>query len=249
MKKLLILLALCMVFSVVLVACNNNAGGGEDTTPEVTTDETPTDPGSEDPTTEEATTEDATTEDATTEDPTTEESTTEPLSPEPVEVNLADVAISGSYPDLWNGSQLVLNPAVGPTDPLAVMHYGAIHFGEMDLSGYTKVTVSYATPVDMDGTSAYLDQYNATAKRVLLLNAPSAVQEGVPFEYLPAEDAIVATATYEMSASNFEITTVEIDLTEVDYNGQLYLSFDFRTPDDELGAITYLVVVTGIVFE
>ena len=81
MKKLLVLLALCMVFSVVLVSCNNN-GNEDDTTPEVTTEPT-TDPGSEsesdDPTTEEPTTEDPTTEDPTTEEPTTEEPTEPPV--------------------------------------------------------------------------------------------------------------------------------------------------------------------------
>ena len=81
MKKLLVLLALCMVFSVVLVACNGDQGG-EDTTPEVTTEPT-TDPGSDsesdDPTTEEPTTEDPTTEDPTTEEPTTEEPTEPPV--------------------------------------------------------------------------------------------------------------------------------------------------------------------------
>ena len=81
MKKLLVLLALCMVISVVLVACTKEPGG-EDTTPEVTTEPT-TDPGSdsesEDPTTEEPTTEDPTTEDPTTEEPTTEEPTEPPV--------------------------------------------------------------------------------------------------------------------------------------------------------------------------
>ena len=89
MKKLLVLLALCMVFSVVLVACNNE--GTEDTTTDAATDaptteaptteapttETPT----EEPTTEAPTTEAPTTEAPTTEEPTTEEPTTEPVDP------------------------------------------------------------------------------------------------------------------------------------------------------------------------
>lgn len=82
MKKLLILLALCMVFSLVLVACDNDQGG-EDTTPEVTTEPTE-DPTSEEPTTEEPTTEEPS-EAPTTEEPTTEEVTTEPA-PQPVKV-------------------------------------------------------------------------------------------------------------------------------------------------------------------
>jgi hypothetical protein len=42
--------------------------------------------------------------------------------------------------------------------------------------------------------------------------------------------------------------TVEIDLTNVDYNGQLYLSFDFRNAENAFGALGYLVFVTDITF-
>ena len=101
MKKLLVLLALCMVISVVLVACTKEPQGGDDTTPdEVTTDPT-TDPGSdsesEDPTTEEPTTEDPTTEDPTTEEPTTEEPTEPPVVIDPVIVHL-------SFDQLYKGN-------------------------------------------------------------------------------------------------------------------------------------------------
>ena len=50
MKKLLVLLALCMVFSVVLVACNNNTENPEETTAGST--EAPTQGETEAPTTE-----------------------------------------------------------------------------------------------------------------------------------------------------------------------------------------------------
>ena len=40
--------------------------------------------------------------------------------------------------------------------------------------------------------------------------------------------------------------TVEIDLTDVDYNGQVVLSFDARNENNEFGAIGYLVYVMGI---
>ena len=93
MKKLLILLALCMVFSVVLVACNNETQSGEQTTDQVTTEapatEEPTTeaPTTEEPTTEEPTTEEPTTEAPTTEEPTTEEPTTDATDdPQPVKV-------------------------------------------------------------------------------------------------------------------------------------------------------------------
>ena len=49
-----------------------------------------------------------------------------------------------------------------------------------------------------------------------------------------------------MSATAGAVTTVEIDLSEVDYNGQVYLSFDFRNANNEFGATAYLIWVAGI---
>jgi hypothetical protein len=88
MKKLLVLLALCMVLSVVLVACT------EDTPTDETTDVTTEAPGTDAPTegttdaptegtTDAPTTEAPTTEAPTTEAPTTEEPTTEEPVPDP----------------------------------------------------------------------------------------------------------------------------------------------------------------------
>lgn len=78
MKKLLILLALCMVFSVALVACETTPD-----TPEQTTDaESTTEGATTEPTTD-ATTEEITTEPST--ETSTEEQTTEPA-PQPVKV-------------------------------------------------------------------------------------------------------------------------------------------------------------------
>ena len=95
MKKLLILLALCMVVSVLLVACTENEEQPEvttDATTEATTEEPTTEaptteaPTTEEPTTQAPTTEEPTTEEPTTEAPTTEEPTTEEPAPEPVKV-------------------------------------------------------------------------------------------------------------------------------------------------------------------
>ena len=91
MKKLLILLALCMVFSVALVACDNEPTGDGQTTDEVTTEAPTTEEPTEAPTTEATTEEpteaptDAPTTEAPTTEPTTEAPTTEPV-PEPVKV-------------------------------------------------------------------------------------------------------------------------------------------------------------------
>ena len=165
---------------------------------------------------------------------------------EPVDIDLTTVGITGSYPTVdvpINAGSLGLSEG-----HVITLHYGSINLGEMDLSQYSKVTVTYATPCGVANGMDMNAEYEATGKRVLLLNAPSAIQDGTAFELLPAEDAIVATAPYEISPVYSQIMTVEIDLTEVDYNGQLYLSFDFRNADNEFGALGYLVFVTEIAF-
>ena len=165
---------------------------------------------------------------------------------EPVDIDLTTVGITGSYPTVdvpINAGSLGLSEG-----HVITLHYGSINLGEMDLSQYSKVTVTYATPCGVANGMDMNAEYEATGKRVLLLNAPSAIQDGTAFELLPAEDAIVATAPYEISPVYSQIMTVEIDLTEVDYNGQLYLSFDFRNADNAFGALGYLVFVTEIAF-
>ena len=170
-----------------------------------------------------------------------------PAPAEPVEIDLSTVTATGSYP--------VLDTPIGPANlgltegHVYTLHYGSINLGEMDLSQFSKVTVTYATPCGVANGQDMNAEYEATGKRVLLLNAPSAIQEGSAFELLPAEDAIITTAPYEISPVYSQIMTVEIDLTEVDYNGQVYLSFDFRNANNEFGALGYLVFVAGITFE
>ena len=266
MKKLLVLLALCMVISVALVACDNGEQPGEQTTAGTTEAPTTEEPTTEAPTTEEATTEEATTEEATTEEatteeatteeatteePTTEEATTEEQTTEPDnswDVDFSKAPISGSYAEPWAGNLLI--PSLSAQDLIYVVHYGSINLGEVDLSKYSKVTVTYATPVGGDSAGGdFAAQYEATAKRVMLLNTASAIQENSAFEYLPEDSAIIASAQYSMSATHMALTTVEIDLSAIDYNGQTYLTFDFRDANNAFGATSYLIVVTDIVFQ
>ena len=163
---------------------------------------------------------------------------------EPVDIDLNSVGISGSWVAPMDGAGLGLEAGT----PVVALHYGSINLGEMDLSKYSKVTVTYVTPCGVLNNSDFNAEYEATGKRVLLLNTASAVQENTAFEYLPADDAIVTTEHYEMSSVTNEVKTVEIDLTEIDYNGQLYLTFDARNAENAFGAIGYLVYVVGITF-
>ena len=169
-------------------------------------------------------------------------------------VDLSAVTITGSYPTLWPGNGLATTPALNATDPMIVLHYGSIDLGEIDLSKYSKVTVTYGNMVgaytDVAGNPGnYDNEFNATQKRVMLTNTASSIQAGTAFENTPAQDAIITFANYEQSEASLVLRTVEIDLSAVDYNGQTYLTFDFRNEAGEFGYIANLVVITGIVFE
>ena len=156
-------------------------------------------------------------------------------------IDLSAVTSSGSYPT-------VDNPIPGSLFGAAhcyALHYGSINLGEMDLSKYSKVTITYSTPDDATVPTASAE-YNMTGKRVLLLNAPSAA-EGT-FEYLPEESAIITSTQYELSPASLIPTTVEIDLTEITYNGDVYLTFDFRNPNNEIAVNAYVIWVLDITF-
>ena len=268
-KHLLILLALVAALSLVFVACDKTPDEPADTTastdaPTEEPTDAPTEPESEDvtePATEESTTaapetqepetqepetQEPETQEPETQEPETEEPETEEIV-EPVDIDLTTVTATGSWPTV---DVPVNAPALGLGEDQHViaLHYGSIDLGEMDLSKFTKVTVTYVTPCGELNGSNFNAEYEATGKRVLLLNTLSAVQEGTAFELLPAEDAIITTNHYEMSSVPNEVKTVEIDLTEIDYNGRVILSFDARNANNEFGAIGYLVYVTGITF-
>ncbi len=137
-----------------------------------------------------------------------------------------------------------ITPALTADDTMIILHYGTISLGEVDLSQYSKVVVTYATPAGAD----YASQYDATQKRVMLLNAPSTNNDNPIFEDVANADAIIASSTYEMSAETGLLTTVEIDLATIDFNGETYLTFDFRTAENAIGATSYLIYLTGIAF-
>ncbi|MBQ7380176.1 MAG: hypothetical protein IJW70_10930 [Clostridia bacterium] len=169
-------------------------------------------------------------------------------------VDLNSVSISGSYPNLWPGNGLATTPALNATDSMIVLHYGSVNLGEIDLSKYSKVTVTYGNMVgdytDPAGNpGSYDNEFNATQKRVMLTNTASSVQDGTAFENTPAQDAIITYTNYEQSEASLVLRTVEIDLSAVEYNGQTYLTFDFRNEAGAFGYIANLIVVTSIVFE
>ena len=262
MKKTILILAFALLAAVSLtfVACDS-AKTPEDTNPDTTvTTDAPTEPVTEAPTSPEtdpdteAPTEEPTspeteapTEEITTEEETTEEETTEEdTEPETLEVDLEKVTVSSSlalFESLFTTADkdtcvddlvdVFGEPAIKDGVKIPLVYQGAIHLGDIDLSKYKKVTVTYAT----SSASGTVADYETTQKRAMLTQADT---KG---ELSPAEDAIIASAVYSIPSTTWQLTTVEIDLTNVDYSGALFLTFDFTE------GVNLYHAVTGVVFE
>ena len=98
----------------------------------------------------------------------------------------------------------------------ALLHQGAIYVGEMDLSQYSKVIITHGT----DNSQVTLDHYNANDKnRIILTNVDTHLVNS------PAEENIIAASTYELITS-WTVTEIEIDLTGINYNGPVYITWD-----------------------
>ena len=259
MKKTILILAFALLAAVSLtfVACDS-AKTPEDTNPDTTvTTDAPTEPDTEAPTEPETqpsteapteeTTEDST--EAPTEEITTEEATTEEVTepePETLEVDLENVTISSSLA-LFESHFTTADkdtcvddlvdvfgePAVKDGVKIPLVYQGAIHLGDINLSKYKKVTITYAT----SSASGTLADYETTQKRAMLTLADT---KG---ELSPAEDAIIASAVYYIPSTTWQLTTVEIDLSAVDSSGALFLTFDFTA------GVNLYHAVTGVVFE
>ena len=261
MKQRILIIAFAMLAacSLTFVACDGASNAEDTTAPDTTViTEAPTEPATDAVTetvTEEATeapTEEST--DAVTEAPTeeiteapTEEVTTEaPTEPETLIVDLENVSISSSIPvfeshfttadkdtcvdDLVD---MFGDPAVADGVKIPLVYQGAIHLGSIDLSKYKKVTVTYATS-SAGGTVA---DYETTEKRAMLTSSDSKGQLS------PAAESILAYEIYTLPYTTWQLNTVEIDLTSVDYNGDVFLTFDFTS------GVNLYHAVTGVVFE
>ena len=97
----------------------------------------------------------------------------------------------------------------------ALLHQGAIGLGEIDLSKYDKVIVYCGC--DASGvTQGYYD-VNAN-NRIILTKVDT---DGT---MSPADEIIIASATYTLHGWAPE--AVEIDLSGIDYNGPVYVTYD-----------------------
>ena len=224
-KKIIILLAVLAALTLVFVACQDPVT--EDTTPTVT--DTPTDAPTDAPTeeattpaetpTEETTTpeETPTTEEVTTEEVTTEEPTTEAPRYENLIVPQDQWVISGHKTVITTPDDSVHGGMItaGGVESAALLHQGSIALGEIDLSKYEKVVIMWGSDNGPGTQELYANNAN---NRFALVNANKHMQMS------PAEDTIIAAQTYELHG--WAVAPIEIDLSNVDYNGPVFLTHD-----------------------
>ena len=190
----------------------------EETTEEASAEET-TEEASVEETTEEATTEEATTEEATTEEVTTAEPETEPSAPryDDYNVPMDGWTVSGHCPQIVGSTGHGNSPmvAAGGITEGALLHQGSISLGEIDLSKYSKVIIKFG----FDNSETTFNHYNANENNRIML-----VNDDVNMVMSPDDDQIIAGATY--IPQGWRLVEIEIDLTNVDYNGPVYVTYD-----------------------
>ena len=105
--------------------------------------------------------------------------------------------------------------AAGGVESGALLHQGSIYLGELDLSKYSKVVIMWGC----DNSDVTLGHYNNNANnRIMLLNAD---MNGTT---TPADGTIIAGGTYVLGG--WAVQAFEIDLTDVNYNGPVYIGID-----------------------
>jgi hypothetical protein len=105
--------------------------------------------------------------------------------------------------------------AAGGVESGALLHQGAIYVGELDLSKFSKVIIFNGT----DNSSITQDRYNYNANNRFIL---SKVDNNMTNS--PAEADIIASATYTLHG--WAVEPFVIDLTDIDYNGPVYVTWD-----------------------
>ena len=104
--------------------------------------------------------------------------------------------------------------AAGGLDLGALLHQGSVGLGEVDLSKYSKVVIKYG----IDNSQGTIDKHTANGtNRIMLTTADNAMTMA------PGGDII---SYVDYTPAGWALTTIEIDLTEVDYNGNVFLTWD-----------------------
>ena len=105
--------------------------------------------------------------------------------------------------------------AAGGLENGALLHQGAVGVGEVDLSKYSKVVIKFG----IDNSQTTIDRHAANAKnRIMLSKADNNMTMA------PADADVIAFADYTPPV--WVLVEIEIDLTSVDYNGPVFVSYD-----------------------
>lgn len=97
----------------------------------------------------------------------------------------------------------------------ALLHQGYIHVGHIDLSAYSKVVIYYG----IDDSSVAWDCYKESLNnRFLLTSEDQAMTDS------PTDDVILAGEIY--TELGWAVHPIEIDLSYVDYEGPVYVTYD-----------------------
>ena len=97
----------------------------------------------------------------------------------------------------------------------ALLHQGSVGIGELNLAQFSKMIIYYG----VDNSQVTLDHWAASANnRFLITSADTHLTNS------PAEETIVASVDYQ--PTGWALTAIEIDLTGVDYNGPVFVSYD-----------------------
>lgn len=100
----------------------------------------------------------------------------------------------------------------GCIDSGAFLHQGAVGIGEIDLSNYSCVVIMYG----IDASYSTQDRYEANAhNRIMLTKSDSE---------FPNEEDIIVSATYTLEG--WAVVEFMIDLTDIDYSGPIYVTWD-----------------------
>lgn len=108
--------------------------------------------------------------------------------------------------------------AAAGMEKAALIHQGSVGVGEVDLSKYSKVVIKYTT----DASQGTYDLYNASGKQIYVLNAD------MNMVMSPDAATVVTSATFALPELNqsWKMQTIEIDLTSIDYSGNVYIAWD-----------------------
>ena len=132
-------------------------------------------------------------------------------------VPMENWAVSGHAPGLTPSTSPDKGGMItaGGLEQGALLHQGAIGLGEIDLSKFDKVVIY----VGMDNSDVTLGHHGNNANnRIMLVTADTNMTNS------PAEETIIASVDY--APMGWALTAIEIDLTGVDYNGPVFVTYD-----------------------